>query len=203
MGVGGLNLHEEFLVSCFLSSGLSVALRKRFGNVPKAESKSAHSCMCPLTSVHDETAGEVWDKVIQQTTGNNKLSCFPCWSNYATDMASSKWNWCRKLPLRSSGSGELPRDHYSVLKTGRQPGIVGNWNDICSCNQIKEPFHKMCLAHITEGAQFSGATSVLPASLRLVMLRFLGVTEVTQQLSDVCSEALNVYTEKKDSNLIN
>lgn len=52
----------------------------------------------------------------------------------------------------------------------------------------------MHLAHITEGAQFSGGTLVLPASLRLVMLRFLGVTGVTQQLLGVCSEVLIKFT---------
>lgn len=33
--------------------------RKRPGNNPKAETKSVHLCVCWLTSVHDETAGEV------------------------------------------------------------------------------------------------------------------------------------------------
>lgn len=71
---------KEFLVQVFFSLlfGSSVALRERFGIVPKAETKSVHFCVCQLTSVHDETAGEVWDKVIQQTTGNNNLSSFPC-----------------------------------------------------------------------------------------------------------------------------
>ena len=44
----------------------------------KAETKSVHLRVCQLTSAHDETTGEVWDKVIQQTTGNNNLSSFPC-----------------------------------------------------------------------------------------------------------------------------
>lgn len=65
----------KYIFSMFVSS---VALRKRFGNVPKAETKSVHLRVCQLTSVHDETAGEVWDKVIQQTTGNNNLSSSPC-----------------------------------------------------------------------------------------------------------------------------
>lgn len=99
----------------------SVALRKRFGNVPKAETKSVHLRVCQLTSVHDETAGEVWDKVIQQTTGNNNLSSSPLL------VELRDWYGIFKVKLMQKASAQEFRKRWAAqgpllrTQTGRQP----------------------------------------------------------------------------------